>query len=948
MGVHCTIHRNQDQVIVFTDDGSNCTDRVPSVVKEILNLAEKELVLDVEMEMWKDGKNFDREQVSGYLQRKDPADDINVVCSVFGVLWYPGVGDIHTKSELERLSFLDKLNIGQSTIGIPDIKIKLNKAPYDICRSPEKFRASLHKFASAPGTEGAMIKLADKDYSLSGGSDAIIKYKNAAEIMAIVWRVNRTTIPTQYTYNIALDYSSQDGLRPETIVEVKGRKYTTAGSTYNTDNQCQVGDVIKVRFHTINIHKDTSTGFLELRLFEPVFSQRMAGEKRPDSFSSAVRIGEEASLIQRKSEKGYIPFEEDDLTKANYPGGKLRFADKILKYAPDGQGKLMFDPMSGCGGVLIAAVEKGYKVWANELSVTPALYLKGIFNGRPVEVKELETFLDGSGVEGFMTHNMPIFGYPTNKNHRKYIDGLVVKAHQMSGEAKWSFLAILSNLFMMWRGTFDSKWHAHSGSHGIGTNDRTRSQAKYALNRFNEICEKTRGHGKVTAQDAFSMDIPQADVIYYDPPYFDGNGQPIGRYNALNWRSDCLLAQKLIPKRLELKFDATVELCQKLAVRTPLLLISQPQRARKFKVDLAPVSSKVNIVGFQLPSHGGGIQNESKIKDTKRGERLYIITTKVAKNSIQKAADLFMDYPPEGSKQRFVIHRHHISKGAHSDFRIESGGKNLVGYTMADLMEGTIKEPVLTIDAAKELQKEQDNYFKIDWNDFSWKQRMRGSKEVNVEIVSQRKGKIPSGWLSFQGIVEAGKPGASKEFPGVFLIVARGIGEWGAMKSYVNEFFLKASTGTKWYSRIIFREIKNIWREQGEQEKSLDIVDETDYDIDRVNDLFDEYPDFDALKGALSGGLIKRVIPASEGGFGDVEAGWVAIKPNDMTPYVLSDRAVKAEWLPPIGFSALPGFIRTKIPKQFRYWELQDRSKVLEIRNKLVGEINNRKIPVPF
>lgn len=950
MGIHCTIHRDGDQVTVFTDDGSDCTARLPSVVKAILGLSEKELILDVEVEMWKGDKSFGQEQVSEYLHNTDEPDDRSVVCSVFGVLWYPGEGDVHKKTELERLEFLNKLEIGQSTIGVPDTRIKLNKAPYEICRTPEKLKAVLKRFADAPASEGAMIKIGDRDYPLSGGSTGIIKYKNFAEIMVIVWRINRTTIPSQFNYDVALDYTAEDNVKPETVVEVNGKKYIQVGRTYNTDQSCKAGDVIKVRFHTINLHHDQSTGFAELRLHEPVFVGVMAGVRRPDTFSSALRIGEEAGLLQRKTEKAYIYLEETE--KANYPGGKLRFADKILKHTPDGSGRLMFDPMAGCGGVLIAAIEKGYRVWANELAITPAVYLKGIFGGRPIQEKELEAFMVPPGTEGFMTRNLDIFGYPTDKGHRKYIDGLVIRALQMDGAAKWSFMAILSNLFMMWRGTFDSKWHAHSGSHGVGTRERTESQMKYAMNQFNTICEKVRGHGKVTGLDAFTMQIPVADVIYYDPPYFDEKEQPIGRYAGLNWRSDCLLAQKLITKRPELKFPATVQLCQKLAVKTPLLLISQPQRAKMFKEELREVSTKVTVVGFQLPSHGGGIQPESKLKETKRGERLYIVDTKIPGRIVQKAADVYMDYPPENKTHHFVIQRHFIGKREHADLRIESGQRNqyLVGYTLAELMAGTIKKPVLTMDEARQLESSSENYFKIDWNDFSWKKRKRGAKEVNVEIVTIKKGKVPLPWLSFEGPVEPGEPGATKELPGVFLIVAKGTGEWGVMKPWVNEFFLKASTGTKWYSRIVFRELKNIWKEKGVEEKSLDILNQTCYDITPVpgaaDELFDEFPSFEAVRSCLSYEMVKRVIPVSEGGFGASESGWVAIKPVDMTPYVLSRSAVKKKWLPPTGQSSLPGFIRKKIPKQFRYWEASDRTNGLEIRERLFEAIGKKEIEI--
>lgn len=935
MGVHCTVHRNREKVVVFSDDGSDCTRRLPSVVKEILALAEKELILDVVLEMWREGRYLGREIVSGYLHEKGEADDSETIATVFGVLWYPSVGDIHEKSELERLEFLEKLDIPQRAVGKPLSDRHLQKVSYDICRTPEKLKAALTKYSGAEGSEGAIIKLGSSDYSLAGDSTRIINFKNYAPIKAIVWRINRTSIPTQFNYDFALDFETSDNVKPESVVEINGRKYTQAGRTYNTTEQCAMGDVIRLKFHTMNLSKDSHTGFNTIHLYEPVFDGKIEDEKRPDTFQSAIRIGESSGLLERKTEKSFFHLEE--VQKANYPGGKLRFANKILAHVPEGEGALMFDPMAGCGGVLVAAVEMGYRVWANELAVTPLLYCKGIFEGRPVTEGELEALCSADPVEGFMTNNLDIFGYPTNKNHRRYIDGMVMMARRSRPPLRWAYLSILSNLMMMWRGSFDSKWHKFSGHHGIGDQKRTRNQIKYAFNRFNEICEKVRGKGKVTGLDAFTMDIPEAAVIYYDPPYFDSEKKPIGTYSSLNWRSDCLLAQERIEKRPEMKFDESVELIKKLAVKAPVVLISQPQRAKDFRPSLQGYYTRLTVRGFKLPSAGGGFQNESKIK-ANRGERLYIMDTRVAR-SVSKAVSPFMEAPPQDSTHRFVVQHHSYGKSVHADLRMQSGQRNqyLIGYTLNDQMPGVIKEPLLTLEQARQMERQASKYFKINWNNFEWKKRKRGTKQVNVEIVTERKTpKMSSRWLTFQGVIPAKKGATREKYPNVFLIVAKGTIEFGALKPWVSEYFLKASTGTGWYSRLVFRQLKNIWREKGADEKVLDKRDETPYDI---NEIFDEIP---------SDEMIKAVIPVGEGGFGTGEKGWVAIKPVDQTPYVLSSRAINKDWIPSLGQSALPKFMRSAIPVSLRYWTQSSRAEALEVRNELVHQMKTGTVDLPM
>ena len=70
------------------------------------------------------------------------------------------------------------------------------------------------------------------------------------------------------------------------------------------------------------------------------------------------------------------------------------------------------------------------------------------------------------------------------------------------------------------------------------------------------------------------------------------------------------------------------------------------------------------------------------------------------------------------------------------------------------------------------------------------------------------------------------------------------------------------------------------------------------------------------------------------------------MQPDDPTPYVLSDRAIKIGWLPPKGISALPGFIRKKVPKEFQYWKM-GRKEALEARKRLAAMLEAGELVVP-
>jgi hypothetical protein len=60
------------------------------------------------------------------------------------------------------------------------------------------------------------------------------------------------------------------------------------------------------------------------------------------------------------------------------------------------------------------------------------------------------------------------------------------------------------------------------------------------------------------------------------------------------------------------------------------------------------------------------------------------------------------------------------------------------------------------------------------------------------------------------------------------------------------------------------------------------------------------------------------------------------------TPYVLSNRAVLKQWVPPHNVSGLPRNIRAKIPERFRYWTFENTAKRREVRDNLVAELKKK------
>ena len=96
----------------------------------------------------------------------------------------------------------------------------------------------------------------------------------------------------------------------------------------------------------------------------------------------------------------------------------------------------------------------------------------------------------------------------------------------------------------------------------------------------------------------------------------------------------------------------------------------------------------------------------------------------------------------------------------------------------------------------------------------------------------------------------------------------------------------------------------------------------------------------DRESGGLRGRLTFRRVPAREG----TDDTWLLAKPQDQTPYVLSEIAVADGWVPPEGFSALPAFLKNRVPVQYRYWDLSDETDRRQVRDGLAAALKSGEV----
>ncbi len=276
-------------------------------------------------------------------------------------------------------------------------------------------------------------------------------------------------------------------------------------------------------------------------------------------------------------------------------------------------------------------------------------------------------------------------------------------------------------------------------------------------------------------------------------------------------------------------------------------------------------------------------------------------------------ADPYLNYPDETKTYHYINQHHYRGRTVHCDLRFQTDQDFLIGWTLLDGITDEIKEPVLTLKDAKELDTK--DIFKIDWK--TGKPKKREIKDGVIRAAAIRaleKKPEPLAWFEVEGVTPPGSVGATKEFPGVFHIIDRGIVEYGAQKPYFHEYFLSEGKMT---GRIAFRMIGR------EMAQAAALVDHEVAAILRLQE-----------PGDLVGkGLLPPGVPEEEP---RVPYYWVAMLDIDPTPYVLSTGAVEKKWLPPKGISALPRAIRKNVPKRLQFWKF-DKKQALEAREELAG-----------
>ena len=306
-----------DKVIARTDDGYDCTDRFPTLVEQLKRLPVEAITLDSEVEGWSGEHHWGREETSGYVHEKGPADDRHFVANVFDILYVEGLpkhheldveGDLHElpyETRYRILEYVASLGKWESTAEVPKRLPGFNLVPNFVLDKPDakKLQKILDEVKNLPGSEGAMIKSSKGTYPLTGLTRTWLKFKKAADVHAVVVERLPTKTPGVYRYRVGLLIPPGWDVPKDKRTSLKlknGQEVEVAviGKTFNTKEKLEPGDIVTVLFHTAFLYE--RNGKRWMTAYEPKLYEVRPSQVLPDTLDDFLRVARAAGILQVK------------------------------------------------------------------------------------------------------------------------------------------------------------------------------------------------------------------------------------------------------------------------------------------------------------------------------------------------------------------------------------------------------------------------------------------------------------------------------------------------------------------------------------------------------------------------------------------------------------------------------------------------------------------------
>ena len=301
-GMRFQVHVKGNEIKIITED--KLRDRAvmfPKCIRELLDKKTAEsFVLDAEMVEYncfskdiRDKEEFcealKREQMIPWIAvTKRVLDDEDIVFHIHDCVYFNGE-DIHEKGYEERWDLIKKC--------FPSGLRHWRRVESSYADSPRDFFRAVKKERTRPGSEGAVAKIKDSAYKLTGRTGDWAKIKNLKNLSVMVWDIEQKKtkegVPLQqwiYYPVFLVPCNMRDQIREDQFIEWKGRCYARIGRAYGTKVKCERGDIIDVRPVQILENKDPKTGKLWWSWMFPYFEAKRPEKKEPDTITTVRRI----------------------------------------------------------------------------------------------------------------------------------------------------------------------------------------------------------------------------------------------------------------------------------------------------------------------------------------------------------------------------------------------------------------------------------------------------------------------------------------------------------------------------------------------------------------------------------------------------------------------------------------------------------------------------------
>lgn len=272
-----------EPLIYFEDNPKDRSKQFPGVVADLKAIG-KPVILDADIgAIYKGGRPVDRVQLGALLGAQVVAedgsfktsedDDATLVVRVFDCLHWKGKG-LNDRPWTER-----RQAAGDALAGADTKLLKLGRAK--VVDTAAAVKAESSRVSKAPGSEGAVLKVADSAYPLGGTTPDWAKTKNAVDIkVEVLRRVPVKGAKAAWNYWVA--YKGKDG------------KPVEMGKTFNTSVDASPGDILVLRAEEI-IPKKSDAG-LSVSAVVPMVAGKSSGE--PDGAQAIIRKAAAANVLQ--------------------------------------------------------------------------------------------------------------------------------------------------------------------------------------------------------------------------------------------------------------------------------------------------------------------------------------------------------------------------------------------------------------------------------------------------------------------------------------------------------------------------------------------------------------------------------------------------------------------------------------------------------------------------